>query len=447
MVDIDKHSENNSIQNVKTDPLSCSIEDCSGLVLEMSAKSVTVEGEFGAFCTASDPLLLDIRGIAGEHYHLRGCLTPSRKQSVFRFLVVEEDFSTLKDLLGQLRKVQHIRICQSQDVEADKSSNGFEQFQFMPHALSEVSPDEIDTSSVFLGKTFSYPLCITGMTGGVALGAKVNDRLANAAQELNIPMGVGSQRIACENSQYASIFSVKDRYPKVFLIGNLGAAQVLQSDGLDYCKKAVDMIEADALAIHVNLIQECIQVEGDRSFRGLVKRLAEIRKAISKPMVVKEVGCGIDPASAKILNDIGVSAIDVAGKGGTSWGYIEGLRSSSHETAELGKVFRDWGISTAFSLNALRKKLPLMDIVATGGIRNGLEVAKACALGAQMVGVGLPLMRAALESEEKVLDVMKVMIRALEISMLATGSRTLADLNQHLCMGEPLKGESFSGFC
>lgn len=342
----------------------------------------------------------------------------------------------LIDLLHLLRKEQHIHICATMDVEASDRYTGFSDLVLQPRALPELSWDELSTEAQFLGQTFRYPLLITGMTGGIERGAEINRRLAAAAAHFGVPMGVGSQRLALENPQHAAIFAVKRTTPNVYLIGNLGFAQLRGrslSAALDDCKRAVAMIEADALAIHVNVLQEVVQVEGDRDFRGAYTMLGGIAQKLDVPLLVKEVGSGMDTATAKRLAECGVRAIDVGGKGGTSWSFIEGARASDHSTQHVAQSFRDWGIPTAIALYHLRTVLGHQaDIVATGGVRDGLTVAKAVAQGASMVGIGLPLFRAALASETGPHDVLHEFVKGLKTAMMVSGSCQLSALAARL---------------
>ena len=336
--------------------------------------------------------------------------------------------AVLSNLLTMVRKAQHIDICATTDVEAKDRFTGFSEVLVRARALPELALDDLDTRTTFLGRTFPLPLMITGMTGGVARGTEINLRLAAAAAHFGIPMGVGSQRIALEHPEHAAIFRVKRATPTLFLIGNLGIGQLKASTALDQCRRAVDMIEADALAIHVNVLQEAIQVEGDRDFRGLIDAIAHVARRLSVPLLVKEVGVGIDPISAKRLAEAGVRAIDVGGKGGTSWSFIEGARSSSPVTAAVADTFRDFGIPTAVGLKALSSALPGLDLAATGGIRDGLTVAKAVGLGAKLAGIGLPLFRAALSGDEAPFTVLETFAKGLRTAMIVSGARTLKDL-------------------
>ena len=350
---------------------------------------------------------------------------------------VAKDAPQVTHLLTHLRKKQHLDLCRG-PVEANDRT-GFEQLSFIPTNLDSPEDEQLDTSCMFLGRRFKWPIMITGMTGGVSEGERINHRLGALAQKCGIPMGVGSQRIAIEHPTYQSIFQLKDRFPDVFLIGNLGFAQLRSADAVDHCRQAVEMIDADALAIHFNLIQESVQVEGDRSFHGILHRLETVCSTLGRPVIVKEVGSGFTPEDAGRLLECGVAAIDVGGKGGTSWGYIEGLRSGDPVREQLGNAFRDWGIPTAHSLALIKDRFPHATVSATGGIRTGLDVAKAVGLGAAMVGVGLPFMRAALGSEHAVQRQFDALGEGLRITMLATGARRLEDLAPRLAYGQPLQ--------
>jgi isopentenyl-diphosphate delta-isomerase len=340
----------------------------------------------------------------------------------------------VSDLLALLRKSQHINICNNDDVEAKDKYTGFSDVFLMPCALPDFDADDVVTKTTFLGRNFDLPLLITGMTGGLEQGAEINLRLAKAAARFNIPMGVGSQRIALENRNYEKIFAVKEVVPSVFLIGNIGMAQLKEKNPVDACQRAVDMIGADALAIHLNVLQELIQVEGDRHFRGITNVIAEIAAKISVPLIIKEVGCGIDQESAKTLLSAGVAAIDCGGKGGTSWGYIEGLRAQSNITKNLGSTFRDWGIPTAIATAILHRSYPQATLIATGGIRDGITAASAIGLGATMCGIGLPLLRAAIKSAEDVVDTLDELASGLRIAMVASGAKTTFDLRSKVRM-------------
>lgn len=338
------------------------------------------------------------------------------------------------------RKNQHIDLCAGQDVEDKDRDTGFNMLSFRPCALPELDWQQLDTSVNVWGQVFDAPLLISGMTFGVDKSEVINLRLAKAAARFNIPMGIGSQRIALPKGQQHDL---KKKVGKVFLIANLGVSHLSR----DNCRRAIEMIGADAIAIHLNVMQELIQNEGDRNFnRGIYQKLEEICHDLPCPIIVKEVGFGLDPTTAQRLFDCGVRTIDVGGKGGTAWGWIEGLRADNHHTLTLAESFRSWGIPTAFATYLARQQLAKVTLIATGGIRDGLTVAKALALGANLCGIGLPLLRAALIDEQQLEQTLSTIVRGLKITMLATASRKIHELQQALCVGAPGEEEFFQRF-
>lgn len=411
----------------------------AGFVTELSETQLTLQCHESAKIQTTS-LTIQLALNQQQSFVFTGKLKGNPSQGKAQLVLEDEkQLAHARDLLGQIRKTQHIELCRHEDVEASDRFTGFSRVHFIPEALPEISFDRLKTKVSFLNREFAYPILITGMTGGVEQGTEINRRLAAAAAHFGIPMGIGSQRIALENPAYAEIFRVKNWQPDVFLIGNLGFAQLQHENYLELCERAVEMIEADAMAIHLNVLQEALQVEGDRHFDKTLERLHEVCEKLSVPVIVKEVGSGISPNTCQRLIDAGVAAIDIGGRGGTSWGYIEGLRSSSWETQSLGETFRDWGIPTAYSLAAVRSQLADFPLIATGGIRDGLTVAKAVALGANLVGIGLPLLRASLDSEQTLMRSLESFIRGLKVTMLATGSESLDQLEQHLSLGLPLE--------
>jgi len=343
---------------------------------------------------------------------------------------LEPEQTTLHSTSG--RKLDHIQLCRDENVESKSRSNGFDQWRFDPIAIPELGIHQIETKVTLLGRTFSAPIHITGMTGGVDTAKTINFRLAAAAQKFNIPMGVGSQRIAIHDPETAESFQVKNQFPDVFLIGNLGIYQLCEEDGISQALKAIESIQADALAIHVNVLQEQVQPEGDKVLIKPFAQLEQLCKLSSVPIIVKEVGCGIDPKTAAKIWNTGVSCIDLGGVGGTSWGYIEGLRSKASLHRRLGNTFRDWGIPTAEALSRNIKIFPHKSYTATGGIRSGEEVAKCVALGAKTAGIGLPLFKAALQNENALFSEVEAFIEELKITMLLTNSKKLSDLKQQI---------------
>jgi isopentenyl-diphosphate Delta-isomerase len=337
------------------------------------------------------------------------------------FLIDELSRPEIQDFLHGLRKIQHITLCANEDVEHSNRNHGFFDVELPVVALPERAWDDISTSTTFLGRTFNAPIVITGMTGGVDQGTIINERLARAATDHNIPMGVGSQRLALENDAHADIFRVKKKFPNIFLIGNIGIGQLRSKNYIDLCERAVQMISADALAVHVNVLQELIQVEGDRDFTGLIDKIGHIASKLSVPLIVKEVGVGLDTVTAQRLFDAGIRCMDVGGAGGTSWAHIEGLRAKDPIIQRRGAIFRNWGIPTAKALRDLRRALPDASIIATGGIRDGLTILKALHTGANMAGIGLPLMRAALQGPESASELVGAFIDELKIAKMCSG--------------------------
>lgn len=414
-----------------------SSEGLTGFVTEISADTLVVQ-PFDPRHRLPESTTITINLDAQQNFQLHGAAVSHGVNQQKLVVTGATERKVLFDLLGQVRKDQHIEICRNQDVEASDRFTGFTDFHFVPDALPDLDFSDIDCGTSFLGRDFSAPLLITGMTGGIKKGEDINRRLAHTAATLNIPMGIGSQRIALENSEYEPIFNVKRFEPNLFLIGNIGCAQLHSADSVALCQQAVTMVEADALAIHINVLQESIQMEGDRHFKGLLNRIAAVCRDLDRPVMIKEVGCGISPATAKRLVEAGVQAIDIGGRGGTSWGYIEGLRSSSATVMDVAHTFRNWGIPTAYSVKGIHDSGITTPLVATGGIRDGQTAAKAIALGAQMAGIGLPLLRAALESDDSPVNLMQRYVREFKITMMLTGSRTIADLPKALTLGFPL---------
>ncbi len=345
------------------------------------------------------------------------------------------------DMLAHIRKTQHIDICVHNDVESEDRRTGFGDVSFAPQTFPELDWEELDITQTFMGHQFRAPILIPGMTGGTEKGAEIARRLAKCAEHYGIPMGMGSQSLAISDPEHRKAFQIKRHAPRLFLIGNIGSTQLVDPHGCERCLAAIDMIEADALAVHINVLQELIQVEGDRHFKGILEAIGRVIEKLTIPLLIKEVGCGIDLYSAEQMRRVGVRYMDIGGRGGTSWGYIEGLRSDSVQTRTVSGIFRDWGIPTAYSLAAIHRRFGDLELVATGGIRDGQMIAKAIALGANMVGVGLPMLKAALESERGPFELLESLIRGLKISMLCTGSRFLAQLKKTIVFGSPYQSE------
>lgn len=325
------------------------------------------------------------------------------------------------------RKADHIKINLEQDVRSGLTS-GLENYRFIHEALPELDLERINPTLSLFGKKLNSPILISSMTGGTDAAKTINMRLAQAAQECGLAMGVGSQRAAIEHPEQAESFQVRKVAPNILLFANLGAVQLNYGYGIDQCRKAVDMIEADALILHLNPLQEAVQDAGDTNFSGLAKKIEEVCKRIEVPVIAKEVGWGISERTAKLLADCGVSAIDVAGAGGTSWSQVEMHRAPDEFTRQLAGTFVGWGIPTAESILNVKRAAPEMIIFASGGIKDGLDIAKSIALGATLGGMAGQFLKAAAISNENVVEMMKLTMRQIEVTMFAAGAGTLEDL-------------------
>ena len=327
------------------------------------------------------------------------------------------------------RKDEHIRINLEQDVRSNLTS-GLEAYRFVHEALPEIDLSEVDLSTTIFGKKLRSPILISSMTGGTREAEKINMRLAEAAQEAGIAMGVGSQRAALEDPKAASTFKVRKVAPDLLLFANLGAIQLNFGYDVSHCQRAVEMIEADALYLHLNPLQEAVQHGGDTNWKGLAKKIERVCKTIGVPVIVKEVGWGISERTARILVDCGVSAIDIAGAGGTSWSQVEMHRAPDSLTRELAGSFVGWGIPTAESIQLVKKTAPSMLIFASGGLKDGIDIAKCIALGAALGGMAGPFLKAAAISTEKVHHQIELTRQQLRIAMFTTGAGTMGSLTR-----------------
>jgi len=330
------------------------------------------------------------------------------------------------------RKLAHIEICSRKSVEAH-GTPGFEDIFLVHRALPEIDRDEVDASTEIFGHRFSAPILITGITGGTKKAYEINSALAQAAEELGLGMGVGSQRAALENPDLAYTFRVaRERAPHAFLMANVGVHQLLSDRRMEEIRLAVDMITADALAIHLNSLQEAVQPEGSPRFRGILSKIEEVARASRVPVLAKETGAGIPGETAILLERTGVRGIDVSGVGGTSWAAVEYYRAHGSRRAlkrSLGRTFWDWGVPTVVSLIEVRRSTKLT-VVASGGVRTGLEAAKALALGADAVGIALPLLEPAMRGAEAVVEALKTFVSELETAMFLSGSKRIEDLRK-----------------
>lgn len=332
--------------------------------------------------------------------------------------------------MHQKRKADHIRISLEEDVSFATLTTGLEQYHFVHCALPEIRLEDVDIRVNLLGKSLEAPLLISSMTGGTPLSRDINRRLAEAAQALGIGMGLGSLRAALEDPSLLSTYQVRDVAPNILLLANLGAVQLNYGYTVDHCRRAVEWVEADGLILHLNPLQEALQPEGQTDFSDLLRKIEAVCRGLEVPVVVKEVGWGLSARVARQLADAGVAALDVAGAGGTSWSQVEMYRSQDPVHQAVAAAFRDWGIPTAEAIREVHQAVPHLPIIASGGIRDGIQVAKAIALGATACGVARPLLSAAAESTDAVLQALTVIITQLRIAMFAVGAVDLRALSQ-----------------
>jgi isopentenyl-diphosphate delta-isomerase len=326
------------------------------------------------------------------------------------------------------RKSEHLRVCIEEDVEFQQLTSGLEKYRFTHCCLPELDRSDIELGTTFLGKSLKAPILISSMTGGTELAHLVNTRLAMVAQRYGLAMGVGSQRIALEQPELAPTFAVRSLAPDILLLANLGAVQLNYGCGLEECLKLVDLLEADALILHLNPLQEWVQSKGDKNFKGLIDKIALICSKLPVPVIAKEVGNGISSMMAQRLIEAGVAAIDVAGAGGTSWAKVESQRAKDPKQRHLGQVFADWGLPTAECITAIRTLNSTIPLIASGGLKNGLDLAKSIALGADLGGLARPFLIAAIESEAAVDELVKFLIAEIEIVLFCTGNPNLSAL-------------------
>jgi isopentenyl-diphosphate delta-isomerase len=331
------------------------------------------------------------------------------------------------------RKVDHIRIALNQNVQARKTTTGFEDICFVHKALPEINRQEIDLSTTVFGHKFSAPLIVGAITGGAEEATKINATIAEAVEELGLGMGVGSQRAAIEDQKLEKTFAiVRKKAPTAFLIANIGGVQLVNGYGLKEVKKAVEMIEADAIAIHLNSLQEAVQPEGQTNFRGILRKISEITKELDKPVIAKETGAGISAEGAAKLEEAGVKGIDVSGVGGTSFAAVEYYRAKRQENSflrRLGDVFWDWGVPTAASIVEVSQTVNI-PVIASGGIRNGLDVGKAVALGASLASFSQPMLHAAVEGLKETDAMLSLLMDELRNTMFLAGAESVQNLRK-----------------
>ena len=328
------------------------------------------------------------------------------------------------------RKLDHILINLEQDVQFPRLTTGLERFRFMHQALPELNLNDIDIAVTIFGKRLRSPLLISSMTGGTDMARTINRNLARAAQQHGIAMGLGSQRAAIEDEALIDSYAIRDVAPDILLFANVGAVQLNYGYSLDQCRRAVDMVGADALILHFNVLQEAVQAEGDIDFAGLLSKVEAVCAGLDVPVIAKEVGWGFSAQAVRALAEAGVAAIDVAGAGGTSWSEVEYHRAPSAFHARVARSFSDWGIPTADAIQYARSAAPGLPVFASGGLRDGIDIAKSIALGADLAGLASPFLQAASQSAEAVDELIRELNAQLRIAMLCTGSADLASLGR-----------------
>jgi len=335
------------------------------------------------------------------------------------------------------RKTDHLELTAKKEVEARDKTNLVENVEFFHDSLPELSVDDVDLGGEFLGKPIDAPLSISGMTGGAERARKINQILAEVAQKLGLVFGVGSQRAMLEDPSLADTYRVRNVAPDVPLLGNVGAVQTTEYPA-DRIAEVVDMIDADGLAVHMNPGQELMQPEGDRDFRGCLDAIDQLTDELDVPVILKETGCGLSPTALDKIADTGVEWVDTSGAGGTTWIGVETLRTPAEERT-VGDIFWDWGTPTAPSVVYAKRRD--FDVIASGGLRSGLDAAKAIALGADLAGMALPWLRAAYEKGfDAAMEFGETTVEALRTACVLTGSETVDELREtHVKLGSDLR--------
>jgi isopentenyl-diphosphate Delta-isomerase len=319
------------------------------------------------------------------------------------------------------RKLEHLKLCSKCDVEYKQKKTGFNDIELIHKALPQIDKEEINLETEFLNKKLDAPIIITGITGGHPASRALNKELARAAEQLKIAMGMGSQRAAVENSELESTYTViRDEAPSTFIIGNIGAPQI------EYAQKSADMMELDAIAVHLNPLQEAIQPEGDVNGEKYLEQIELTSQSLDIPLIIKETGAGIKREDAVALEKAGAAAIDVAGSGGTSWAAVETYRSKDRS---MGDLFWDWGIPTAVCTVEVTNSVSI-PVISSGGIRSGLDMAKALALGADAVGIALPLLKEAYQGHAAVIRKLNKFTEELKVAMYLVGASNLKELKK-----------------
>jgi isopentenyl-diphosphate delta-isomerase len=331
----------------------------------------------------------------------------------------------------EARKARHLDVCLDEDVQSALDP-GWDGVRLQHEALPEIALDDVETATRFLDVPLAAPLLVSSMTGGTERAAVINRRLAAVAERRGIALGLGSGRALIENPDLLPTFAVRDIAPRALLFANIGAVQLNYGIGVDDIRRLVETLGADALFLHLNPLQEALQPSGDTNFRTLLPKIAQVCRALDVPVLAKGVGSGISAATALRLVDAGIAAVDIAAAGGTSWARVEGKRSGDDRREALAETFAGWGSPTVDALRTLRGAFPALPLIASGGLRTGVHLAKALALGADLCGLALPFLEAADRSEEAVDELVAALLDGLRIAMFATGSARLADLRRAL---------------
>ncbi len=337
------------------------------------------------------------------------------------------------------RKIEHLNVLQ-QDEQIDRCKRYFERIHLRHRALPEVDFAAINTATTFLGKPVSFPLLISSMTGGEhELTERINRHLALAAEATGVAMGVGSQRVMFTHPESRRSFAVRQYAPNALLFANLGAVQLNYGFDLAHCRQAIDALAADALFLHLNPLQEVVQPEGNTNFSGLAERIGQIAKVLKQPVVIKEVGAGLSHADVEQLLTHGLQYFDIAGSGGTSWSRLEHYRDDSTGGRTLGLTFQDWGIPTPVALDQLSPLGNRVTLIASGGIRNGIDMVKALILGGQLCGVAAPFVEPAMQSADAVIRTIERLRLEFTTTMFLLGIAKISDLigNRRLILDWP----------
>jgi len=329
------------------------------------------------------------------------------------------------------RKADHIRICLSENSQARETATGFKDVSLVHRALPEIDKQKVSLSTTVFGHKFAAPIIVGAITGGTAEATRINAAIAEAVETLHLGMGVGSQRAAIENAKLEKTFAVaRKKAPTAFLVANVGGIQLVNGYGLKEVKKAIEIIDADAVAIHLNPLQEAVQPEGQTSFKGVLEKIGEIASAVDKPVIVKETGSGISAEDAKKLEAAGVKGIDVSGAGGTSFAAVEYYRAKGKENSVqrfLGDAFWDWGTPTVASLIETTQTVKI-PVIASGGVRSGADMAKALALGASLASLSQPVLQAAVKGAKDTESALAFLMEELRNAMFLVGAGKMEQL-------------------